>query len=115
MNAAAFPPSCDIAGAEPGRPSAQGRGVLPLPHVDRGAPVYVVRPLGEKIQVCYGVYGVAGPRGSTDLDRMAMRSVPYHDTNHAPRGGTPRPGAVPERSRGGELDAGDGGMGGDFR
>jgi hypothetical protein len=64
--------------------SAMNLGVLPLPYVDTGALVYGVRWLGEKIQVWYGVYGVAGLRGSNDLDWMAMRSVPYNDNNRVP-------------------------------
>jgi hypothetical protein len=64
--------------------SAMNLGVLPLPYVDTGALVYGVRWLGEKIQVWYGVYGVAGLRGSNDLDWMAMRSIPYNDNNRVP-------------------------------
>jgi hypothetical protein len=64
--------------------STMNLGVLPLPYVDTGALVYGVRWLGEKIQVWYGVYGVAGLRGSNDLDWMAMRSVPYNDNNRVP-------------------------------
>ena len=67
--------------------SAMNLGVLPLPYVDTGALVYGVRWLGEKIQVWYGVYGVAGLRGSNDLDWMAMRSIPYNDNNRVPAGG----------------------------
>jgi len=67
--------------------SAMNLGVLPLPYVDTGALVYGVRWLGEKIQVWYGVYGVAGLRGSNDLDWMAMRSIPYNDNNAVPAGG----------------------------
>jgi hypothetical protein len=62
-------------------------GVLPLPYVDTGALVYGVRWLGERIQVWYGIYGVAGLRGSNDLDWMAMRSIPYNDNNRVPAGG----------------------------
>jgi hypothetical protein len=67
--------------------SAMNLGVLPLPYVDTGVLVYGVRWLGEKIQVWYGVYGVAGLRGSNDLDWMAMRSIPYNDNNSVPAGG----------------------------
>ncbi len=70
-----------------GSRSAMNLGVLPLPYVDTGALVYGVRWLGEKIQVWYGVYGVAGLRGSNDLDWMAMRSIPYNDNNGVPAGG----------------------------
>lgn len=70
-----------------GSRSAMNLGVLPLPYVDTGALVYGVRWLGEKIQVWYGVYGVAGLRGSNDLDWMAMRSIPYNDNNRVPAGG----------------------------
>ncbi len=67
--------------------SAMNLGVLPLPYVDTGALVYGVKWIGEKIQVWYGVYGVAGLRGSNDLDWMAMRSIPYNDNNRVPAGG----------------------------
>jgi cytochrome c553 len=67
--------------------SAMNLGVLPLPYVDTGVLVYGVRWLGEKIQVWYGVYGVAGLRGSNDVDWMAMRSLPYNDNNRVPAGG----------------------------
>jgi hypothetical protein len=70
-----------------GARSAMNLGVLPLPYVDTGALVYGVRWLGEKIQVWYGVYGVAGLKGSNDIDWMAMRSVPYNDNNRVPAGG----------------------------
>jgi hypothetical protein len=67
--------------------SAMNLGVLPLPYVDTGALVYGVKWIGEKIQVWYGVYGVAGLRGSNDLDWMSMRSIPYNDNNRVPAGG----------------------------
>ncbi len=70
-----------------GSRSAMNLGVLPLPYVDTGVLVYGVKWLGEKIQVWYGVYGVAGLRGSNDLDWMAMRSIPYNDNNRVPAGG----------------------------
>ncbi len=70
-----------------GSRSAMNLGVLPLPYVDTGALVYGVRWVGERIQVWYGVYGVAGLRGSNDLDWMAMRSIPYNDNNRVPAGG----------------------------
>jgi hypothetical protein len=67
--------------------SAMNLGVLPLPYVDTGALVYGVRWLGERIQLWYGVYGVAGLRGSNDVDWMSMRSIPYNDNNRLPSGG----------------------------
>jgi hypothetical protein len=70
-----------------GSRSAMNLGVLPMPYVDTGALVYGVRWLGEKIQVWYGVYGVAGLRGSNDVDFIAMRSVPYNDNNRVPAAG----------------------------
>jgi len=70
-----------------GSRSAMNLGVLPLPYVDTGALVYGVRWLGSRIQVWYGIYGVAGLRGSNDLDFLAMRSIPYTDNNRLPSGG----------------------------
>jgi hypothetical protein len=70
-----------------GSRSAMNLGVLPLPYVDTGTLVYGVRWLGQRIQVWYGIYGVAGLRGSNDVDWMAMRSVPYDDNNRVPAGG----------------------------
>ncbi|HEY6002801.1 MAG TPA: hypothetical protein VIV57_07985 [Anaeromyxobacter sp.] len=70
-----------------GSRSAMNLGVLPLPYVDTGVLLYGVRWLGERIQVWYGLYGVAGLRGSNDIDWMAMRSVPYNDNNRLPAGG----------------------------
>ena len=67
--------------------SAMNLGVVPLPYVDTGVLVYGIRWLGERIQLWYGVYGVAGLRGSNDLDWIAMRSVPYNDNNRFPSGG----------------------------
>ncbi|HSN92118.1 MAG TPA: hypothetical protein VLS93_12885 [Anaeromyxobacteraceae bacterium] len=65
-----------------GERSAMNLGVLPLPYVDTGAMLYGVRWLGP-IQLWYGLYGVAGLRGATDVDWMAMRSV-YTDVNGLP-------------------------------
>jgi len=70
-----------------GSRSAMNLGVLPLPYVDTGALVYGIRWLGERLQVWYGLWGVAGLRGSNDLDWMAMRSIPYNDNNREPSGG----------------------------
>jgi hypothetical protein len=70
-----------------GSRSAMNLGVLPLPYVDTGALVYGVRWLGARIQVWYGIYGVAGLRGSNDIDWMALRSIPYNDNNREPAGG----------------------------
>jgi len=70
-----------------GARSAMNLGVLPLPYVDTGVLLYGVRWMGERLQVWYGIWGVAGLRGSNDLDWMAMRSVPYNDNNREPAGG----------------------------
>lgn len=70
-----------------GSRSAMNLGVLPQPYVDTGALVYGIRWMGERIQVWYGIWGVAGLRGSNDLDWMAMRSPPYNDNNREPSGG----------------------------
>lgn len=70
-----------------GSRSAMNLGVLPLPYVDTGALLYGIRWLGERVQVWYGIWGVAGLRGSNDLDWMAMRSIPYNDNNREPAGG----------------------------
>jgi hypothetical protein len=59
-------------------------GVLPMPYVDTGALIYGVKWLGSRIQAWYGAYGVAGLRGSNDVDWMALRSVPYNDNNSEP-------------------------------
>lgn len=83
-----------------GTRSAMNLGVMPLPYVDTGVLLYGVRWLGERIQLWYGVYGVAGLRGSNDIDWLAMRSIPYNDNNRVPAGGarvtmsySPDPGA----------------------
>jgi hypothetical protein len=70
-----------------GSRSGMNLGVIALPYVDTGALVYGVRWVGERIQLWYGIYGVAGLRGSNDLDWMAMRSIPYNDNNRVPSGG----------------------------
>ncbi len=70
-----------------GTRSAMNLGVLPQPYVDTGALLYGVRWMGERIQVWYGLWGVAGLRGSNDLDWMAMRTIPYNDNNREPSGG----------------------------
>lgn len=67
-----------------GARTAMNLGVLPMPYVDTGALVYGVRWLGSRVQAWYGVYGVAGLRGSNDLDWMALRSLPYNDNNSEP-------------------------------
>ena len=87
-------PSSNRAGSQPliydmGRMSYGGRnvmnlGVLPMPYVDTGALVYGVKWIGSRIQGWYGVYGVAGLRGSNDVDWMALRSAPYVDNNSRP-------------------------------
>lgn len=70
-----------------GTRSAMNLGVLPLPYVDTGALVYGMRWFGERVQLWYGAWAVAGLRGSNDLDWMAMRSIPYNDNNREPSGG----------------------------
>lgn len=67
-----------------GSRQAMNLGVLPMPYVDTGALVYGVKWLGSKVQAWYGAYGVAGLRGSNDVDWMALRSVPYNDNNAEP-------------------------------
>jgi hypothetical protein len=59
-------------------------GVVPMPYVDTGALLYGVKWLGSRIQAWYGVYGVAGLRGSNDVDWMALRQLPYNDNNGEP-------------------------------
>ncbi len=58
--------------------------VVMLPYVDTGVMVYGQFFLGSSVQVWYGGYGVAGLKGSGDVDWMAMRSVPYTDNNRTP-------------------------------
>ena len=97
-----------------GTRSAMNLGVMPLPYVDTGVLVYGVRWLGERIQLWYGAYGVAGLRGSNDVDWLAMRSIPYNDNNRVPAGGgrftmsySPDPGSfVGDASIGGSYTAG---------
>jgi hypothetical protein len=62
-------------------------GVVPAPYVDTGVIVYGQTWIGERVQVWYGGYGVAGFRGSNDVDWAAMRSVYYTDNNRVPAGG----------------------------
>jgi hypothetical protein len=70
-----------------GEKSAMNLGVLPQPYADTGALLYGVGWLGPVIQVWYGLYGVAGLRGSNDLDFTALRTVYYTDNNNEPAGG----------------------------
>lgn len=58
--------------------------VLMLPYVDTGALLYGQFFLGDAVQVWYGGYGVAGLKGSNDVEWMALRSVPYTDNNRLP-------------------------------
>jgi len=62
-------------------------GVIPVPYVDTGAILYGQSWIGERVQVWYGGYGVAGLRGSNDADFTSMRSVYYADNNRLPSGG----------------------------
>jgi hypothetical protein len=69
-----------------GERTAMNLGIIPLPYTDTGVMIYGVKWLGP-IQAWYGLYGVAGLRGSNDLDWKAMRSAPYNDNNDEPAGG----------------------------
>lgn len=69
-----------------GERTAFNLGVLPQPYTDTGAMVYGVKWFGP-IQAWYGIYAVAGLRGSNDVDWMAMRGTPYNDNNDEPAGG----------------------------
>ena len=55
-------------------------GVVPVPYVDTGVVVYGQTWIADAVQVWYGAYGVAGFKGSSDLEFMAMRS-PYDGDN----------------------------------
>jgi hypothetical protein len=69
-----------------GAPTAMDLGVLPMPYVDTGAMVFGQRQvLG--MQAWYGIYGVAGLRGSNDLQWARMRNGNFGDNNRAPAGG----------------------------
>jgi hypothetical protein len=70
-----------------GEKNAMNLGVIPQPYADTGALVYGVKWLGESLQVWYGLYGVAGMRGSNDLDFTSLRTVYYNDNNDQPAGG----------------------------
>ena len=70
-----------------GERTAMNMGVVPQPYVDTGVLVYGVGWLGPVIQVWYGLYGVAGLRGSNDLDFVAQRTLYYTDNNSQPAGG----------------------------
>jgi hypothetical protein len=67
-----------------GSRTSMNLGVLPMPYVDTGALLYGVKWLGSRIQAWYGIYGVAGLRGSNDVDWMSLRSLPYNDNNSDP-------------------------------
>jgi hypothetical protein len=62
-------------------------GVLPQPISDTGVLVYGTKWLGSWLQTWYGVYGVAGYRGSNDLDFTSLRTVYYTDNNREPAAG----------------------------
>jgi hypothetical protein len=62
-------------------------GVMMLPYVDTGVMVYGVKWLGPKLQAWYGLYAVAGLRGTNDLDFMSLRTAYYNDNNSEPAGG----------------------------
>jgi hypothetical protein len=66
-----------------GEKSAMNLGIVPQPYTDTGVLVYGVKWLGP-IQTWYGVYGVAGLRGSNDIDWMSMRTLYYTDNNDEP-------------------------------
>ena len=75
-------------------------GVVPMPYVDTGVLVYGVKWIGSRIQAWYGAYGVAGLRGSNDVDWMALRSVPYNDNNAEPAVRRPARRSATRRTRG---------------
>ncbi|ACG72205.1 conserved hypothetical protein [Anaeromyxobacter sp. K] len=62
-------------------------GIVPMPYSDTGALAYGVAWLGERLQVWYGLYGVAGLKGSNDVDWMALRTSSYSDNNRELAGG----------------------------
>ncbi|WP_242345815.1 hypothetical protein [Anaeromyxobacter terrae] len=70
-----------------GEKNAMNLGVIPQPYSDTGALLYGITWLGESLQVWYGLYGVAGMRGSNDLDFTSLRTVYYTDNNDQPAGG----------------------------
>lgn len=70
-----------------GERTAMNLGILPQPYTDTGALVYGTTWLGPVLQLWYGAYGVAGLKGSNDVDWIAMRSVYYQDNNREPAGG----------------------------
>jgi hypothetical protein len=65
-----------------GEKTAMNLGIVPLPYVDTGVLVYGTFWLG-RIQTWYGLYGVAGFRGTNGVDWTAMRSG-YTDNNREP-------------------------------
>lgn len=58
--------------------------VVMLPYVDTGVMIYGQFFLGSSVQVWYGAYGVAGLKGSGDVDWMSLRAIPYTDNNRTP-------------------------------
>ena len=75
-----------------GRMALYGRndmnlGVVPAPFVDTGVLVFGQAWIGERLQVWYGAYGVAGLRGSNDFDFVSQRTAYYSDNNRTPAGG----------------------------
>jgi len=67
--------------------SGFNEGVIPLPYVDTGVIAYGQTWLGKRVQAWYGGYGVAGLRGTNDIDFISMRSAYYTDNNTVPAGG----------------------------
>lgn len=59
-------------------------GVVMLPYTDTGALLYGQFFIGERVQVWYGGYAVSGMKGGTDVDWMALRTIPYTDNNRTP-------------------------------
>lgn len=82
-----FPLIYDMGRAANLERTAMNFGVVMLPYVDTGVMVYGVKWLGSKLQAWYGVYAVAGMRGTNDLDFMSLRTVYYNDNNQEPAGG----------------------------
>ncbi len=62
-------------------------GVIPVPYVDTGVVLYGQTWISDILQIWYGAYGVAGLKGSNDVNYISMRSPYYADNNRVPAGG----------------------------
>jgi hypothetical protein len=60
---------------------------VPQPYVDTGAVVYGQLWFGERVQLWYGAYAVAGYKGNNDVDWVSMHTPYYLDNNRFPSGG----------------------------